>query len=203
MALIYILTKVKATVFSIVVMMITFGLIGCTEKEDLDINGDEFFPLLTGQVRQTVNAEGGTMQVKVQIPKPFVYGTTSQLPRYEEEVNHIAFKKFNKLTYHYYPEEFTYHSDDIVNLVPSADGDRFLVPTEAMLAAGVTTLDNATEFDYKWIHVSVAEDAVTITAEPNDTGEYRNIILLFLLDSKDVFYFNNVIEIMQPAKAAG
>ena len=70
-----------------------------------------------------------------------------------------------------------------------------------MIEAGVTTLDNATEFDYKWIHVSVAEDAVTIKVEPNDTGEYRNVTLLFLLEKKDYDLFNNVIEIMQPAKA--
>ena len=202
MALVKLLANLNKIGLCIMIATITVGLEGCTEsKEDDPEIGCEFYSLWKSEYRMAVAPDGETVKVDVQVPKPFVYGTTHKLKGYDYLLNCPAFIEGHVLTYEYEPESFTYYSDDIVNLVPSADGNKYLLPNDDMIEAGVTTLDNATEFDYKWIHVSVAEDAVTIKVEPNDTGEYRNVTLLFLLEKKDYDLFNNVIEIMQLAKA--
>ena len=84
------------------------------------------------------------VKLDVQVPKPFVYGTTHKLKGYDYLLNCPAFIEGHVLTYEYEPESFKYYSDDIVNLVPSADGNKYLLPNDDMIEAGVTTLDNAT-----------------------------------------------------------
>ena len=198
------LTTAKRIFAMLPIALLALGLGGCSEsKEDDPEIGCEFYSLWKSEYRMAVAPDGETVKVDVKVPRPFVYGTTHKLKGYDYLLNCPAFIEGHVLTYEYEPESFTYHPDDIVNLVPSTDGNKYLLPNDNMIGVGVTTLDNATEFDYKWIHVSVAEDVVTIKVEPNDTGEYRNVILLFLLEKKNYDLFNNVIEIMQPAKAAG
>lgn len=198
------LRSIKRFLAMLTVATFAVGLSGCTEsKEDDPEIGCVFYSLWKSEYRMAVAPDGETVKVDVQVPRPFVYGTTHKLKGYDYLLNCPAFIEGHVLTYEYEPESLTYYSDDIVNLVPSTDGNKYLLPNDNMIEAGVTTLDNATDFDYKWIHVSVAEDAVTIKVEPNNTGEYRNVTLLFLLEKKDYDLFNNVIEIMQPAKAAG
>lgn len=192
---------------------ITFfvGLSGCKESEEDDlILNSGFESIWKGEHRLVADVTGETIEVEVNISTPFVYGTIHELPEYQRLLEDDNYQKFHRIIYDYDPLTFEYHSDDIVNLItPDYFGsgyipyydERFVIPCESMLEAELTILNDENEFDYQWSHVLISNDKVTVTVEPNITDENRTIYLLFL--RKEYGYVNNIIEIMQPGKAAG
>lgn len=92
------------------------------------------------------------------------------------------------------PENFDFHSTDLINLCTDKSTSWSQV-TDEMIAAGAEVIENATEFDYQWIHVAVGAENVHIDVAPNPTGVDRQIILLF--DGDEPWLFNNMIEVRQ------
>lgn len=162
---------------------------GCKEnrEDDLILNSG-FESIWKGEYRLVADASGETIEVEVNLPTPFIYGTIHELPNYQLLLEDIRYQKFHQIIYDYDPLTFEYHSDDIVNLItpdfwgrgyiPYYD-ERFVIPCEGMLETELTILNDVNEFDYQWIHVSVSNEKVAVTVEPNTTGKTEPYICYF------------------------
>lgn len=173
------------------------ALSGC--NDDDVVVGEPFYHLFTENYRPLMECGGGCVEVPIHEKLrdgncQFLFGTVDSFEGFDDIVFEYSHGHNRDFLWNWYdPEDFAFHSADVVNLIPG-DG-RYSRLTEGMKKSGVEVLENATEFDYQWIHAKVGADDVRIDVAPNQTGTDRHVILLF--NHPYPYLFVNMIEVRQ------
>lgn len=189
----------KRPKFVFAIMMAFLLPVFCGCNDDDTVVGEPFYHLFTENYRPLIECGGGFVEVPIHEKLhdgncQFLFGTVDSFEGFDDIVFEYSHGHNRDFLWNWYdPEDFAFHSADVVNLIPG-DG-RYSRLTEGMKKAGVEVLENATEFDYQWIHAKVGTDDVRIDVAPNRTGSDRHIILLF--NHPYPYLFVNMIEVRQ------
>lgn len=141
---------------------------------------------------QTFSSEGGIREVKAKVNGVAIFWYITSHPLYPApEIRSDIYFWDPKDCYdekQFLASDYV-HDDDLINppyefeIKEGANSEHQKVPTKL-------------EFSFKWLHVlSLPEGQITITAQPNDTGLERRIILM--AHPTDGYDINNYIEIIQ------